>query len=308
MGRYFLVVEPKFSLDKYAITFDEKGQAIVDKLEVSYREITKNGNSTKIPYPTDVISGTKRKIKKNDLSFIDKMTAKYDYRDAFLKDCVDTNTYSRVTYNVHNMYIAYKDGDSFSRLDCIWENPELVESLEYASGSDISDNTKINTLIDLIGTSVNNGFIKFIEEHYKKGDTSLKGSTLEIAKRYRAAIVGMDNAYEIYERRRELEGTLHRYKEYRGMFLIHQEYQKELERERQSLEEARLNAERIANKKTTTKQTRPNQESNDDYNQLDLFSTGIINPTDQSQATPVVNETSDSYQQLDLFTAGIIKK
>ena len=226
VGRYSLIFEPKYVTHQYAVSFDNVG----------------NSSVVAVNKYSDTPCGTKAKVKKNSLSEIDRVTAACPDLDTFFKTHVPAGIFMYQGNNLHKMFIGYMRNNYMYNLNYIINNPELLSKLDLVSGSRIYDADGINSMIRLITTSENNGFLDFIVKEKREKSTGLSSETINLAALFRNAEICGDSYIERDELRRNLEEKLGSYKEYREMFLLQMHYQDKLAAERLRLEQLRSEA------------------------------------------------------------------
>lgn len=230
LGKYVLVFEPKYAYHQFAVYFTPSNDVRI----------------TKIKKFTDLSFDGDKPVKKNLLGDIDRIMTPCGNLDEFFSKYVDPSVFSYYGYNLHNMFIAYKNNGKIRTLDYSINNPQLNTKLDLVSGSKFTDKTAISNLIDFaIDTDEKNKFLTFISECKVKFATGLTNETYtmlvdlrncKMASRNYADSGLLNPSIELNDR---LIEKLTSYKEYRELYLLKQAYIEKLNIEKQMLEEAK---------------------------------------------------------------------
>ena len=226
MGRYSLIFEPKYVTNQYAVSFDNVGNSTITRIN-KYSDT-----------PVD-----KGKLKKNNLSEIDRITASCEDLSAFFKEYVPSSFFMYCGNNLHKMFIGYMYNKRMYTVPYIINNPELLEKMKFVSsdGVRVNDVAGITAYLDFIKEDTDNKFLRFILQQSKEKTTALSTSTIELIGLYKSAFSCCDYG-EAGMLRRDLETRLGSYKEYREMFLLHHHYQDKLAADKKRLEELKNEA------------------------------------------------------------------
>lgn len=226
LNSYSLIFEPKYSSGQYAIRFDNVGNPII----------------TRINKYSDTIYNGKSKIKKNSLSDIDRITASKPSLEAFFKEYVPEVLFRYHPSDLHKMFIGRMYNGYMINFKYVINNPKLLSKLDLVSGSKIYDYEGINSMIELIRSSKNNGFMRFVISEKKEKKTNISNDTITLALQVRSADDCIESASDRIALKRNLEEKLTSYKEYREMFLLQSHYQDKLEADKKRLENLKTEA------------------------------------------------------------------
>lgn len=214
-GKYVLVFEPKYAYCQYAVYFTPNNDV----------QITKIKRFTDLDYTND------KPVKKNLLGDIDRITSPCSDLKQFFDTYIDPRIFSYYGYNLHNMFIAYKNNGTIRTLDYSINNSKLNTKLNSVDGNKFTNKDEIIELIDFaVNTDQNNTFLDFVGERknkYKTGLTYDTYSKLEELRRYKKVLEEQYDTGVLVptcELNEMLIEKLSSYKEYRELFLLKQAY------------------------------------------------------------------------------------
>lgn len=239
VGKYAFIFEPAYAYHQFAVYFKEDGDVEVFKIQKYSDRLY--GDRGKNP----------SKIKKNTLGEIDKVTASFLDAESFFNMYIAPSIFKFDGYNLHRMFIGYKFQERMYTLDCILDNPSLLKSLDFLRGSKIHDLKEKQAMINLIATSKNNAFLKFIGQKKKEKKTNLSDKTFEIAGRYRSSLDIMEEGYDRIEISNLLDERLTSYKDFREMFLLKQGYLESVLHQKEELQQMKSSL--VTPKRTVTR-------------------------------------------------------
>ena len=230
VGKYILICEPKYVYHQLAIQYKPNGSTEI----------------TKIKKYTDIVHGVQgeKKIKKNTLSDIDRITTScYDLYDFFDKH-VDSKIYSPYRDGLHKIFIGYMRNGSMKTLNCVFNDDKLNAKQTFVDGNKIYDYIEIEQCMDLI-KDPDSSFTSFMIDSYNRRETGISKDTINLTTKFRylAKVLtnhcdsGVLESYQYAEK--ELLEKLISYKEYREMFLLRGRYIQKLEQDKRELEIAK---------------------------------------------------------------------
>lgn len=226
-GKYILVFEPKYAYHQFALYFTSSNDVQI----------------TRIKKFTDLDYQSNKPVKKNLLGDIDRIMTSCSDLNEFFKKYVDPNVFSYYGYNLHNMFVAYKNNGKIRTLNYSINNPQLNKKLELVEGSKFTDKTSISNLINFaVDTDEKNEFLTFISERKNKFLTGLTDETydmlIDLNSYLRANANYSDSGVLMpsIELTNKLSYKLTSYKEYRELYLLKQAYIGKLNLEKQILE------------------------------------------------------------------------
>ena len=250
-GKYFLVFEPSDVYHQYAVTFTPSCDV----------QVTKIKKYTDLNYKTD------KPVKKNLLGDIDRILTPCTDTSEFFVKYVDPAIFSYDGYNLHNMFIAYKNDGNIKTLKCAINNPKLNSKLPFIDGSKFTDQVSIKGLISFATDPVSsNDFLNFVGKTRKKYETGLSSDTYTMLQQLRYYKKTLENRNDTGVLKPsiilsdKIAEKLSSYKEYRELYLLRQLYKDEKEKERLMLEDAKQKLEQqkknpyILNEKVPTGQ------------------------------------------------------